>query len=182
MAQRYTTESSRTVHDSGFSQLRIDTVRTPDGEIIEREVIGHLDAVAVVPVDRDGTVVLVRQYRHAVGQRLLEIPAGLLDVDAEAPAAAAHRELAEEVGLAAGRLEYLTRFHNSAGWSDERTTIYLGQDLSDAVADGFVAEHEEADMEIVRMPLDELVAMASAGDLSDAKTVVGVLLAARRLG
>lgn len=171
-------KSSRVVHD-GWSRVRVDEVAMPDGSVSDREVVEHTSAVAVVPLMDDGTVVLLRQYRHAVGGYLLEIPAGILDVEAEPEPDAAQRELAEEVGLRAGRLDHLTTFWNSAGWCDERTHVYLGRELVEAERpDGFVLEAEEADMEVVRLPLDDAVAAVRDGSITDAKTVVGLLMAA----
>ena len=168
------------VEYTGFSTVRTDVVVMPDGSRTEREVVEHLSAVAVVPVLDDDTVVLLRQYRHPVGRYMLEIPAGILDVDGEAEDAAAHRELVEETGLRAGTLEHLTTFHNSAGWTDERTTVYLGRDLVEAPQpDGFEPAAEEADMEVVRLPLAAAVDAVAAGEITDAKTVVGLLLAVR---
>lgn len=175
----FETVDSRVVHD-GWSTVRVDTIRMPDGGETDREVVEHVSAVAVVPVFADGTVGLLRQYRHPVGQYLLEIPAGILDVEGEAEAEAAQRELAEEMGLRAGRLEHLTTFENSAGWSTERTIVFLGRDLAEAdPPEGFEREHEEADMEVVRLPLDAAVDGVSRGEITDAKTVIGLLLAAR---
>lgn len=178
-AGHFAVEDTRVEYE-GFSTVRTDTVAMPDGSRSEREVVEHTSAVAVVPLFDDGTVVLLRQYRHPVGDHLLEIPAGILDVDGEDEADAARRELAEETGLQAGSLQHLTTFHNSAGWTDESTHVYLGRDLSDGDRpEGFVPEAEEADMEVVRLPLDEAVAAVVRGEITDAKTVVGLLLAAR---
>jgi ADP-ribose pyrophosphatase len=173
----FTTTDRRTVHD-GFSTVHVDRVRMPDGSETDREVVEHPDAVAVVPVMDDGTVVLLRQYRHPVGGYVLEIPAGILDVEGESVADAGRRELAEEIRMQAGRLDHLTTFWNSAGWNDERTHVYLGRDLRPAEPDGFTAEAEEADMEIVRLPLADALAAVRDGTITDAKTVVGLLLAA----
>lgn len=176
----FETLDSRVVHD-GWSTVRVDTIRMPDGDEAEREVVEHVSAVAVVPLYADDTVALLRQYRPAVGQYLLEIPAGILDVEGEAEPDAAQRELAEEVGLHAGRLDHLTTFHNSAGWSTERTHVYLGRDLAEVASpEGFEPAHEEADMEIVRLSLEAAVEGITRGEITDAKTVVGLLLAARR--
>lgn len=173
----YETLDSRVVHE-GWSTVRVDTIRMPDGDQADREIVEHVSAVAVVPLLADGSVALLRQYRHAVGQYLLEIPAGILDVDGEAEVDAAQRELAEEIGMRAGRLEHVTTIHNSAGWSTEQTHVFLGRDLEDAARpDGFQLEHEEADMEIVRMSLEAAVEAVRAGEITDAKTVVGLLLA-----
>ena len=176
----FETLDSRVVHD-GWSTVRVDRVRMPDGDEAEREVVEHMSAVAVVPLFADGHVALLRQYRHAVGRYLLEIPAGVLDVEGEPEPDAAQRELAEEMGLRAERLDHLVTFENSAGWCDERTHVFLGRDLVEAAApEGFEAQHEEADMEVVRLPLDEAVDGITRGEVTDAKTVVGLLLAARR--
>lgn len=178
----YRVDSSEVVYRGHLGQVRVDQVRMPDGDTAAREVAEHVDAVGVVPLDDDGRVVLVRQYRHPLGRHLLEIPAGLLDVEGEGVEDAARRELAEETGLAADRLERLTRFENSAGWSDEATTVFLATGLREQrPGDGFVAEHEEAAMEIVRLPLADAVARVRSGEISDAKTIVGLLLAAARM-
>jgi 8-oxo-dGDP phosphatase len=168
-------------HYEGRSLVRIETVRMPDGGEAEREIVVHDDAVAVVPVTDDGQVVMLRQYRQPFRRYVLEIPAGTLDHDGESIEEAAHRELAEETGYAAARLEHLTTFFNSAGWTDEQTHVYLGTGVhpTDAPA-GFEAEHEEADMETVLLDLDAAVAMARRGEVPDSKTLVGLLLAAAR--
>jgi 8-oxo-dGDP phosphatase len=167
----------------GRASVRIETVRTPDGQDVERELVSQFDAVAVVPITVRGDVLLLRQYRHVVGGYLLELPAGVLDVPDEDPEAAARRELAEEVQHDAGVLEHLLTFHNSAGWSDERTHLYLARDVVPGQApSGFEATAEEADMEVVALALDDAIAAARAGELTDAKTALGLLLAAGRLG
>jgi 8-oxo-dGDP phosphatase len=161
----------------GFSSVRVDVLRGPDGEF-SREVVEHPDAVAVVALDDARQVALVLQYRHPLGTSLLELPAGTLDVPGEDPVAAAHRELAEEVGLASDRLVPLGTVWNSAGWSDERTHLFLAVVTSPTSRpEGFEAVDEEAVMTIVWRPLDDLVQDALDGAITDAKTVVGVLRA-----
>ena len=178
----YSVEGSEVTHEGQFSTVVVDQVRMPDGEVHPREIIRHTSAVAAVAVDDDRNIVLLRQYRHAVRDKMLEIPAGILDVDGEEPQAAARRELVEESGLDAERWTELTCFANSAGWTDETTTIYLAQDLREVgKPDTFTAEAEEADLEILRVPLDEAVEQVERGEITDAKTVIGILLAARRL-
>jgi 8-oxo-dGDP phosphatase len=174
-------ESSAVTHEGHLSRLRVDRVRMPDGSSAEREVVEHPSAVAVVPVDDDGAVVLLRQYRHPVGDYLLEIPAGKLDVEDEPREATARRELLEEVGLQAEALEELVTFHNSSGWTDESTTIYLATGLREATAEGFTAEAEEADMDVVRVPLADAAGMALRGEVPDAKTLIGLVLAHHHL-
>lgn len=179
MSSAYETRDSEVVHD-GFVRVRRDTVETPDGEVAEREVAVRDDAVGVVAL-RGGDVVLLRHYRHPHGRYLLEIPAGMLDKEGETREEAARRELAEETGLEAGALEELITFENSAGWTDESTTVFLARDVREGGRpDDFEPKHEEADLEIVRLPLDEAVARVRAGAITDAKTVIGLLLAADR--
>lgn len=176
----YEVRSSKVAHEGVLSTIRVDEVTMPDGGTAEREVVEHDNAVAVLAIS-DGQVVLLRHYRHAVAERQLEIPAGKLDVEGEAPIDAARRELLEEVGLEAVSLEPLIHFYNSAGWSDEATTIYLTDDVRPgSPADDFTAEHEESDLEVIRMDLDEALARVDSGEIRDAKTVIGILLAARK--
>jgi 8-oxo-dGDP phosphatase len=177
----YEVRERATVYDGVMSRVRVDRVAMPDGDVAEREVVEHTDAVAVVPLEANGDVVLLRHYRHPVGQRLLEVPAGKLDEEGEAIEEAARRELAEEVGLAAGDLEELIRFHNSAGWNDESTTIFLAEGVTAAATpDGFTPSAEESDLEVVRMPLAEAYGLALRGEVPDAKTAIGLLIAGAR--
>lgn len=178
----YEVRSSTVTHRGTLSNVRVDAVAMPDGSVADRETVEHTNAVAVVALDADGRVVLIRQYRHAVGDRMLEIPAGKLDVDGEAPIDAARRELLEEVGMAAGELVELLHYFNSSGWSDEATTIYLARDVRPGAApDSFTPEHEEADLEVLRVPLDEAVRWVETGAILDGKTVIGLLLAHRHM-
>lgn len=178
----YAVEDSRVAFAGQLSTIRVDRLRMPDGGVAEREIVEHSNAVAVVPVDGDGNVVLLRQYRHALGEHQVEIPAGKLDVEGEAPEGAARRELIEEVGLDAGEFTQLVHFANSAGWTTEHTTVYLATGLTAAdVPDGFVSEAEEADMEVLRMPLADAIAQAERGEIADSKTLIGLLLARRAL-
>ena len=124
-------------------------------------------------------VVLVRQYRAAVDLEILEIPAGKRDVAGEAPEITAHRELAEEVGLTAGRLVKLAEFYNSIGFSDELSHVFLGTDLT-PVPDDRQGEEEEH-MTVERIRLDDVPALVAAGELVDAKTVIGLLMAREHL-
>jgi 8-oxo-dGDP phosphatase len=177
----YSVESSEVAYDGVMSTVVMDRVRMPDGSVAQREVVRQSDAVGVVALQGED-VVLLEQYRHPLGRRMLEIPAGKLDVEGESPEAAARRELLEEVGLEATTFQPLVSFANSAGWTDETTTVYLARDATAAARpENFTAEHEEADMRIVRMPLSEAVTRAERGEITDAKTLVGLLLVDRRL-
>jgi 8-oxo-dGDP phosphatase len=173
----FETVDRRTVYE-GLSRVVVEKVRTPDGSEVDREIVEHPDAVAIVPVDDRGRVLLLRQYRQALRSYLLEIPAGKLDVDGETPEAAAQRELVEEVGCRAGELTLLGTMHNSAGWTTERTHLYLGRRLDAAVRpEEFTPHAEEADMEVTPFAVTDAVQLARSGELTDAKTIVGLLLA-----
>ena len=155
-----------------------DQIQTPDGELIKREYLAHPGAVGIIALDDHDRVVLVRQYRHPVRHRLIEPPAGLLDVDGEDPLLAAQRELAEEVGLAAGTWHLLVDLFTTPGIIGEPLRIFLARDLSDVDApDGFVRGGEEAHMDTVRAPLDDLVDAVLDGRLHNPALVSGVLAA-----
>ncbi|MDP9019759.1 MAG: NUDIX hydrolase [Actinomycetota bacterium] len=176
----FSKHGERVVHRGQVVTLVEATFVDPDGETFEREVVHHPGAVSVVPVlDDSDTVVLVRQYRAAVETELLEIPAGKLDVDGEGREPAAARELEEEVGYRAGRLEKLAEFYNSAGYCDERSTVFLALDLRpcELSAQGV----EERHMTIERVSLADVPAMVADGRLVDAKTIIGLTLARERL-
>lgn len=152
----------------------------PDGSEFEREVVHHPGAVSVVPVlDGGATVLLVRQYRSAVDRELLEIPAGKRDVDGEEPVVTAARELEEEVGMRARRMEKLCEFYNSPGFCDERSHVFLALDLTpcDASAQGV----EERHMTVERVAMADITALVAAGVIVDAKTIIGLCLARQRL-
>jgi 8-oxo-dGTP pyrophosphatase MutT (NUDIX family) len=178
----FRTEDRRHVY-RGFSTVRVDRVRMPDGTQADREIVERPDAVAVVPVTDDGRVLLLRHYRQPFERYLLELPAGLLDKEGEEVEAAAHRELAEELQHDARQLRHLATVHNSAGWSDESTHLYLGTEVVPVPApEGFVATGEEADIEVVSMDVGDAVRIAREGGIPDAKTALGLLLAAAHLG
>lgn len=154
------------------------TYRAPDGTTFERHVLHHPGAVGVIPLHDDDSVTLVRQYRGALECELVEVPAGIRDVEGEDDATTAARELVEEAGLEAGRLELLARFHNSPGFSDESVALYLATDLRPVPHDP--QGIEEHAMSIERVPLAEALADIDAGRITDAKTVIGLLTLARR--
>ena len=149
-----------------------------DGSIAVREIVQHPGAVGVVAIDDDQRVVLVNQYRHPVGQYLDELPAGLLDVAGEAALTAAQRELFEEAGLTARDWHVLIDLYTSPGMTNEAIRIFLARRLV-AVPDDqrFVPQHEEITMTVARVPLDEAVRRALAGELTNASAVAGVLAA-----
>ena len=166
----------RVLHRGHAITLAIGTYQAPDGTTFEREVVRHPGAVSVVPLHDDATVTLVRQYRSALDAELLEIPAGKRDVAGEAPEVTAGRELAEEVGLRAGRLDLVAEFVNSPGFTDEHSWVYLGRDLAEVPTD--VQGIEEQHMTIERIALADVPAMIADRRLLDAKTIIGLTLAA----
>jgi 8-oxo-dGTP pyrophosphatase MutT (NUDIX family) len=175
-AGAYPTVSTESIFTGRVISLRTDEVRMSDGSISRREVVEHPGAVAVVALDDDDRVVLVNQYRHPVGQRLDELPAGLLDVDGEPPLAAAKRELFEEAGLTAREWFDLLVLHTSPGMTNEKITIYLARGL-EVSQTRFEAENEELTMTVSRRPLAEAVADALAGRITNAAAVAGLLAA-----
>ena len=177
---RETTIAQRVVYQGNYLTFRIDAVRDSGGGEHERELVLHPGAVAIVPLDGDD-VLLVRQWRHATGGALLEIPAGTVDLrdddTPEDPAACAVRELGEETGTQAGRWRHLGTFWTAPGFTDEHMHLYLAQDLAPA-PEGVGPEPDER-LELVRMPWRDAVAAAERGEIHDAKTIVGLLRLAR---
>jgi ADP-ribose pyrophosphatase len=162
-----------------FEGYRIDllraTVEAPDGTRFDREIVHHPGAVAVVPVTDRGGVLLVRQFRSPIRRNLLEIPAGTRDQKGEPPETTALRELEEEVGVRAGRIEELGRFWNSPGFCDEETFIYLATDLSDSAPNR--EGPEESYIEVIEIPLGEAEGRLVAESTVDMQTLVGIRLA-----
>jgi ADP-ribose pyrophosphatase len=176
----YELRGTETVYEGRVITLVKDTVAMPGGGESVREVVHHPGAVAVVALDDEGRVVLLRQFRHPVGGYLWELPAGLRDADGEPPLETAKRELAEEVELAAERWSLLTTHFSSPGFCDEQVLVYLAEGLSDVSRpDGFTVEHEELDMEVRRVPLSDAVQRVFAGEIRNAAAVVGLLAAAQ---
>jgi 8-oxo-dGTP pyrophosphatase MutT (NUDIX family) len=176
---QFTPLGEETVHQGWFIRVQRATFLDPDGVTFERDIVRHPGAVAVVAITDAGAVVLCRQYRPAVNQWLLEIPAGTCDVDGEPFEETARRELAEEVGYAPERLDLLTRTVITPGFCDEFTNIYLATGLRAVPSDRQGAE--ERFMEVVEVPLDRFDAMVDDGSIIDASTILGVGLAVRRL-
>ncbi len=167
------------VHQGHVVTTVVAEFEAPDGHRFQRDVIRHPGAVAVVPVSEAGTVILVRQYRAPVDRWVAEVPAGTRDVDGEDEETTARRELAEEVGLAAERLELLVRTLNTPGFCDEETAVFLATGLT-PVADGRRGVEEEH-LEVTEVPLDAFDQLVDAGAIVDAVTILGVGLARRRL-
>jgi len=177
--------ASELLHRGRYLDFRIDTLERPDGRRVRREVAGHPGAVAVVALDSEGRILLVRQWRSPAGRALLEIPAGTLERDEggdtrEDPDLAAVRELEEETGMRAGRWERLARFWTAPGFATELMHLYLATGLVPASGERLGPDEDET-LELVRLPWSEAVAAAERGEIVDAKTLIGILLVARRL-
>jgi ADP-ribose pyrophosphatase len=172
---RFGVVSTRDIHVGRIVALRIDEVTMPGGVTADREVIEHPGAVAVAALDDHDQVTMIHQYRHPIGRRMWELPAGLVDHAGEDPMEAARRELAEEVGLAAERWSVLVDIATSPGLSDEVVRIYLATGLSTVHRE--VLGDEEADLVSRRVPLEEAVRMVLAGEIINGPAVCGVLAA-----
>lgn len=171
--KKFVVEGSRLVHEGVVVSTEILSVRTPEGDLVERQVVRHPGAVAVVAI-HEGAVVLVEQYRAALDANLIEIPAGKCDIAGEELAVAARRELIEEVGLDPTSLTELGTFVTAAGFSDEAIAIFFTRDCVDVgrQVDGV----EEAHSEILRIPLGEIDEWMN-NRLTDAKSIIGLFWA-----
>ncbi len=172
----FSVQKSRLEFEGRIARVRIDTVVMPGGGTADREVVEHDRAVAIVAIDEDNQVILIEQYRHPLRRRLWELPAGLMDVSGEGAQSTAARELGEETGLAAADWSVLLDVAASPGFTDEVVRIFLATGLTDIGRQG-VVEHEEADLKIVRVPLQTAVRGALAGQIVNASAVAGLLAA-----
>ncbi|HAF13283.1 MAG TPA: ADP-ribose pyrophosphatase [Blastocatellia bacterium] len=168
--------SSKEIYRGRVFDVTIDTIRQSD-RTYERETVHHPGSAVIVPVFEDGTIALIRQYRHPAVRYLLEVPAGKLK-RGEAPEEAAARELEEEVGFVAGRLEKLSEFFVSPGFCEEKMWVYLATKLTETQQQ---LEEDEV-VEIVRVPFSQALSMITTGEIEDAKTIIGVMLTAPRIG
>lgn len=167
---------SKSIFRGRVIELTVDTVS--EGEITyQREVVHHAGSAVIIPVFDDGTISLVRQYRHPAGRYLLEAPAGTLR-RGEAPEAGAHRELEEELGIVSGRLERLAEFFVSPGFCEEKMWVYLATELTGTEQ----RLDDDEIVDVVRIPFSQALGMITNGEIEDAKTIIGVMLAAPRVG
>ena len=166
----YRTISSHYVYNGHNIRLRVDEVVLPSGKETVREVVEHNGAVAIVAIDIEKNILLVRQFRHAAGKELLEIPAGGID-PGETPEETARREMQEETGYAPGKLERLGGFYSAPGYANEYLHLFLATDL---MPTRLVAEDTE-EIKLVRIPHGEVVELIRRGDIQDAKSLAGLL-------
>ena len=158
-------------------KVRRDYLKTPDGHTAKYEIVDHIGSVTIVPVDGQGNLLFVRQYRSATGMDLLELPAGTLDGEAEPYEACAARELREETGMAAGKLERIGAFYLAPGYSTEFMAVFLATELThnplEADADEF--------LQLEKIPINRAIQMAEKGEIPDAKTLAALFLARKYL-
>jgi ADP-ribose pyrophosphatase len=160
---------TRNIYKGRVVDLRLETVTLPNGATVEMELIHHPGAAAIVPMKDDGTVLLIRQYRHAVGGYILEIPAGKLD-PGEDPRDCAARELEEEIGLRAASLEPVTTFFTTPGFTDEVIHVYKATGLTP----GTQSLGRDEVLDVIELPLERAMAQIEDGTIRDAKTVIGL--------
>jgi ADP-ribose pyrophosphatase len=163
---------SKPIYDGRIVHLYVDTVELPNGKQAQREIVRHTGAVAVVPIDSDGNVVMVRQYRHAAGRVLLEIPAGTIN-PGEDPDLCAGRELQEEAGYKPGKLQKIGGIFVAPGYSTEYIHLYLATEL----VESRLEMDDDEFLEVERLSFPELINKISAGEITDGKTISAVLLA-----
>lgn len=171
-----TTLSSKVVFKGGLLDVRLDEVSLPNGKTSTREWIKHPGAAVMIPVLPDGKLGLIRHYRYPVQKELIELPAGKLNVG-EDPEKCAFRELEEEIGYKAGKLTFLATIHPAVGFASEKMWVYLAEDLEKS------EKHTDPDefVELMPTPLDEAVRMVWANEITDVKTIIGILWAERLL-
>ncbi|MFD5703833.1 NUDIX domain-containing protein [Streptomyces lasiicapitis] len=174
-AEEWQVTASNTPFVGNKTSVRTDDVVMPDGTVVRRDYQVHPGSVAVLALDDENRVLVIRQYRHPVRHKLWEIPAGLLDVPGENPLHAAQRELYEEAHVKAEDWRVLTDVYTTPGGCDEAVRVFLARGLSEAEGERFEVSEEESDMELARVPLADLVRGVLAGELSNNSLVVGAM-------
>ncbi len=179
MTDKYILKKTKQVFDGHIFKVFVDMVEMPSGRVVEREILSHPGAVGIVPITFDGDILLVEQYRHAAGERILEIPAGKLDND-EDPFNCAIRELKEETGATVSQMEKLSEFLNAPGYSNEKFYLYLAH--IDSIGEPEPDGDEEEDMQVIRLSLEDALNLVKTGRIRDAKTIIGLLLTKLEIG
>ncbi|ABP67490.1 NUDIX hydrolase [Caldicellulosiruptor saccharolyticus DSM 8903] len=166
------TIESKLIYDGSFISLKVDKVLLPDGKTSQRAIVLHSGAAVIVPVDQENNVVLIKQFRKPIEKVIIELPAGKLDKN-EDPLECAKRELEEETGLRAQEFIKLTEIYTTPGFSNEVIHVYLARGLSQG------SSHTDSDefVEVFKVSLDEAILMVKNGEVKDAKTIIGLLLA-----
>ncbi|WMM26479.1 NUDIX hydrolase [Tissierella sp. MB52-C2] len=170
------TMKSDKLYEGKILNLRVDTVEIPDKKYSKREIVEHPGGVAIIPLTEDNSIILVKQYRKAVEKFLLEIPAGKLELNEE-PRETAIRELKEETGLEAKKIEYISEFYTSPGFCNEKIYLFLATDLIEGEPNLDSGEF----VETVKYNIDDLVKMVDRGEIIDSKTIIGINFAKKYL-
>lgn len=170
------TMKTEKIYEGKILNLRIDTVELPDKKYSKREIVEHPGAVAVVPITDEGDIILVKQYRKAVERELLEIPAGKLEINEE-PKECVARELKEETGYTSSNIDYIFEFYTSPGFSNEKMYLFIATDLKEGEAEPETDEY----IEVQKYKIAELLDMVKKGEISDSKTIIGILIAEKVL-
>ncbi len=165
------TLSSQLIYDGRAVKLRVDTVKMPSGRETTREIVEHSDCVAIIAIDANDNVLLVNQFRQAVGKELLEIPAGGIE-SGEDPVAAVQRELQEETGYLPRKIDRLGGFYSAPGYCTEYLHLYLATDL---IPSQLYAEDTES-IRLVRVPISQIPSLIPSGSICDAKSIAGLLI------
>lgn len=170
------TISSREVFRGRILKLRVDSVVLADGNVSTREIVEHAGAVAVIAIDNENRLWMVRQYRKPLEKVLLEIPAGTMEEEEE-PLSCAQRELAEETGLRAAKWEKILEYYSAPGFCDEKLSIFLARDFTEGEKN---LDNDEF-LEVVKIPLQEAYDAIFAGEILDGKTIIGIQYLMRRM-
>lgn len=170
------TMKSDKLYEGKLLNLRIDTVELPDKKYSKREIIEHPGSVAILAITEDNKIILVKQYRKAVEKAILELPAGKIEINEE-PGETAKRELKEETGYIANKIEYVLEFYTSPGFTNEKISIFLATDLIKGETDLDDGEF----IENIEIPIDDLIKMTNKGEILDSKTIIGIGLAKKIL-
>jgi ADP-ribose pyrophosphatase len=168
--------STKPIYQGKVFDISVAEIREGDA-VYRREIVNHHGSAVIVPVFADNTLALVRQYRHAAGEYLLEIPAGTLDPN-EPPETGAARELEEEIGVRTGKIEKLSEFYVSPGFLTEKMNLFLATELTETVQN----LDEDEFIEIERISFEEAFEKIRSGEIKDAKTIIGLILAGAKFG
>lgn len=172
MSYEEKTMKSEKIYEGKIVNLRIDTVELPDKKYSKREIIEHPGSVGIIPIKEDGTIILVEQFRKPIEKSLLEIPAGKIEINEE-PKETALRELVEETGYIANKMEYISEFYTSPGFSNEKIYLFLATELE------FDKENpgEDEYIDIKKVKIEDLINMINRGEIIDSKTIIGIFYA-----